>query len=237
MKYNIVILISFLFCSSVFSQDISYFKFYQLNTDDLKKEFPDLEEVNINELNLCIDNNIEDIHNTEKIRYSSKKIPGIIFEAYIKNKNITKIYLTDNYGGNFPLNIFFDNSLLKLKNFTENNELPKDCLNYKCLSGKNLYFLVETNKNGTPKHTIYEYFYEKRTNERIDRIIDYFYEDDTKNSNNVPLFLVNGRETIKNQIKNILLEHINVVTILKGDVAKAVYGTKGKNGVVVIALK
>ena len=52
-----------------------------------------------------------------------------------------------------------------------------------------------------------------------------------------PIFIVDGKELTKKEFEDIHPEHVESVSVFKGKKANTIYGTKGKNGVVVITKK
>ena len=68
------------------------------------------------------------------------------------------------------------------------------------------------------------------------------YEDSTKiniitDNGKDPIYIINGKELTKEEIKEISPDQIESVSVLKGENAEAKYGEKGKNGVVIIQKK
>ncbi|AXG72239.1 TonB-dependent receptor SusC [Kordia sp. SMS9] len=52
-----------------------------------------------------------------------------------------------------------------------------------------------------------------------------------------PLFIIDGKEVSNKKFKDLDAEHIETMTVLKGDSATAKYGEKAKNGVIIIKTK
>jgi hypothetical protein len=52
-----------------------------------------------------------------------------------------------------------------------------------------------------------------------------------------PLIIVNGKETTAEEVKKISPDQIAELTVLKRESAIAIYGEKGKHGVMLITLK
>jgi TonB-dependent SusC/RagA subfamily outer membrane receptor len=59
----------------------------------------------------------------------------------------------------------------------------------------------------------------------------------TDKNDEKPLFVLDGKIISEDQLKNIKPDDIKSIEVLKDESAKAVYGEKGKNGVVIIKLK
>ena len=62
-------------------------------------------------------------------------------------------------------------------------------------------------------------------------------KSDYLNDGNSPLFILDGFETTLTKIKDMDMNRIQSITILKDASAKAIYGSKGANGVIVIETK
>jgi hypothetical protein len=58
-----------------------------------------------------------------------------------------------------------------------------------------------------------------------------------KDIKTLPILFVDGKETTAEEAKKISPDQIAELTVLKGEAAKALYGEKGKDGVMLITLK
>ena len=58
-----------------------------------------------------------------------------------------------------------------------------------------------------------------------------------KDIKTLPILFVDGKETTAEEAKKISADQIAELTVLRGEAAKALYGEKGKDGVMLITLK
>ncbi|MBL0146594.1 MAG: N-acetylmuramoyl-L-alanine amidase [Chitinophagaceae bacterium] len=71
------------------------------------------------------------------------------------------------------------------------------------------------------------------------QIKDYTYSPQLiiNDNNSKALYIINGKEVVKNELDEIDPERITDVRVLKGATATQIYGDKGKNGVVIVNIK
>lgn len=60
---------------------------------------------------------------------------------------------------------------------------------------------------------------------------------DFENSDTKPLFILDGKEIIKNELNNLDPNKIESINVIKDNSATTIYGEKGKNGVIIITSK
>ena len=247
MKKTILILI-LLFSIKLISQQkneirLSEIKLCELTLDDLKQKDIDLKQITLEEMDLCSDGFVQDGRFENRIGYSSKLYPGVIFQKYDSNSNlIAKIHLTKDFKGFLP-----DGKYIDLKNIKAQEIITKyDSLNVWTSRGcsdylginknKELYFYVRLNKNKEPRYPIDDKYYSEQQIEGVDIIAD-CYSTQKSTSESRPLYLVDGKEVTEKIIFEIKPNDVESINVLKDLSATKKYGEKGKNGVIEIFLK
>lgn len=246
MRKALILLVLFI-SIKIFSQNnntinLSKIKFCDLSIDDLKKEDPELKEVKLEEMDLCSDGFVQDGRFENRIGYQSKFYPGVIFQKYQSDNNIiAKIHLTKEFKGFLP-----DGNYVEIKNLKADDIIKKyDSLNSWTSRGcsdywgikKNdqIYFYVKINKDKKPQYPVDEKYYSEQLIQGIDILSDcYSYYEKAKIT---PLYIIDGKETTEELIRDIKPEDVDSITVLKDKSAVEKYGDKGKNGVIEIFLK
>ncbi|MFV8343037.1 hypothetical protein [Flavobacterium sp. XS2P39] len=246
MRKTLILLV--LFNSiKIFSQNssvinLSKINFCELSIDDLKREYPDLKEVILEEMDLCSDGFRQDGRFENKIGYESKLFPGVIFQKYRPDNNaVAKIHLTKEFKGFLPDGNYIEVKTLKasdiLKKYDSlNSWTSRGCSDYLGIKKNDqLYFYVKINKSKKPQYPIDDKYYSDQFIEGIDIISDcYSYYENTKNR---PLYIVDGKEETEEIISDLKPEDVDSITVLKDKSAIEKYGQKGKDGVIEIFLK
>ena len=247
MKKTIPILI-LLFSLKSISQEkneirLSEIKLCELTIDNLKQNDSDLKQINLEEMDLCSDGFVQDGRFENRIGYSSKLYPGVIFQKYDTNSNlIAKIHLTKDFKGFLP-----DGKYIDLKNIKAEEIIAKydsldvwtsrGCSDYLGINrNKKLYFFVKLNKEKEPRYPIDEKYYSEQQIEGIDIVAD-CYALQRNTSESKPLYLVDGKEVTEKNIAELKPDDVESINVLKELSATKKYGEKGKNGVIEIFLK
>ena len=247
MKKTIVILIILLSIKS-FSQQkndirLSEIKLCELTLDLLKQMDIDLKQITLEEMDLCSDGFVQDGRFENRIGYSSKLYPGVIFQIYDKNSNsIAKIHLTKDFKGFLP-----DGKYIDLKNIKAEEIIAKydsldvwtsrGCSDYLGINrNKEIFFYVKINKKKEPLYPIDDKYYSEQQIEGID-IVANCYATQKNIAESKPLYLVDGKEVTEKIIVEIKPDDVESINVLKDLSATKKYGEKGKNGVIEIYLK
>jgi hypothetical protein len=247
MKKTILLLI-LLFSIKSFSQQkneirLSEIKLCELTLDDLKQNDIDLKKITLEEMDLCSDGFVQDGRFENRIGYSSKLYPGVIFQKYDSNSNlIAKIHLTKDFKGFLPDGKYIDLKSIKAKEIIAKYDslnvwTSRGCSDYLGINrNKELYFYVKLNKNKEPRYPIDDKYYSEQEIEGIDIIAD-CYATQKNTSDSKPLYLVDGKEVTEKIIAEIKPDDVESINVLKDLSATKKYGEKGKNGVIEIFLK
>lgn len=247
MKKTILLLILLFSLKSISQQKngirLSEIKLCEFTLDDIKQNDVDLKQITLEEMDLCSDGFVQDGRFENRIGYSSKLYPGVIFQKYDTNSNlIAKIHLTKDFVGFLP-----DGKYIDLRNIKASEIIAKydsldvwtsrGCSDYLGINrNKELYFYVKLNKNKEPRYPIDDRFYSEQQIEGIDIIADCYVTQ--KNTSDIkPLYLVDGKEVTEKIIAVIKPDDVESINVLKDLSATKKYGEKGKNGVIEIFLK
>lgn len=222
--------------------NLSKIKFCELTIDNLKSEDADLKEVKLEEMDLCTDGFVQDGRFENRIGYESKLYPGIIFQKYQSDNNtVAKIHLTKEFKGFLPDGSYIEMETLKagdiLKKYDSlNSWTSRGCSDYWGIKKDNqIYFYVKINKDKKPQYPVDEKYYSEQLIQGIDIISDcYSFYEKTKNK---PLYIVDGKETTEEIIRDLKPEDVDSIIVLKDKNAVEKYGEKGNNGVIEIHLK
>jgi hypothetical protein len=248
MKQIFTILI-LLFSIKSFSQQndtikLSQIKFCELTLDNLKQNDANLIQVNLEEMDLCSDGFVQDGRFENRIGYTTKLYPGVIFQKYQSNLNtIAKIHLTKDFKGYLPDGNFVDLKYLKAKDILQKYDsldvwTSRGCSDYLGINkNKELFFYVKLNKNKEPRYPIDAKYYSEQPIEGIDIVSDCysFYEKNTPKIQ--PLFILDGKEINEEVLERIKPEDVESINVIKEKNAIDKYGEKGKNGVIEIFSK
>lgn len=247
MKKSIIILI-LLFSIKSFSQEkdvirLSEIKLCELTLDILKHNDADLKQINLEEMDLCSDGFVQDGRFENRIGYTSKFYPGVIFQKYRSDFNsIAKIHLTKDFKGYLPDGTYIDLKTIKAREvIAKYNNLDiwtsRGCSDYLGINkDKEIYFYVKLNKNKEPRYPIDDKYYSEQQIEGIDIVSD-CYSIQQMTSKSQPLYIVEGKEVTEEIIAAIKPDDVESINVLKDISATKKYGEKGKNGVIEIYLK
>ena len=238
-----------LICISSFSQQrdtirLSKIKFCDLTLENLKLKNPELKQVSLEEMDLCSDGFTSDARFENRIGYTTKLYPGVIFQKYQSNINgIAKIHLTKEFKGYLPDGTYLDLEKTKAKDILEKYEnldvwTSRGCSDYLGINkNKEIYFYVALNKNKEPRYPIDAKYYLEQPILGIDIVADcysYYYKKEVKVQ---PLFILEGKEVNQEVLEILDPNDVDSINVLKDKNAIDKYGEKGKNGVIEIFLK
>ena len=222
--------------------DLSKIKFCELTIDELKKEDAELKEVKLEEMDLCSDGFVQDGRFVNRVGYESKLYPGVIFQKYQSDNNaVAKIHLTKDFKGLLPDGNYVEIKTLKaedvLKQYDKlNSWTSRRCSEYYGIKKDDqIYFYVKINKDKKPQYPVDEKHNSEQFIQGIDIISDcYSYYEKTKLK---PLYIVDGKETTEEIIRDLKPENVDSMTVLKDKNAIEKYGEKAIGGVIEIYLK
>ncbi|HEX4372841.1 MAG TPA: hypothetical protein VHZ50_05985, partial [Puia sp.] len=156
---------------------ISNFCLCKTTLDDLKKLDPQLQEIKVEEMDMCNDGFAQDSRFINGKGYYSIKYPGMIFQKDDDNDFISKIRLTKDFIGYLPDETFINMKTLLAKDVIK--VYPKyattwgsrGCSDYWNLSNDTLSFFVKIDKNKKPQYPVDEVYYGEKPIEGIDLVI------------------------------------------------------------------
>ena len=222
--------------------NLSKIKFCELTIDDLRNEDAELKEVKLEEMDLCTDGFVQDGRFENRIGYESKLYPGVIFQKYQSDNNaVAKIHLTMEFKGYLPDGKYIDVKALKAKDIIQKYDsleywTSRGCSDYWGIKKDDkIYFYVKINKDKKPQYPVDEKYYSEQFVQGIDIISDcYSFYEKTKIK---PLYIVEGKETTEEMIRDLSPDDVDSITVLKDENAIEKYGEKAKGGVIEIYLK
>lgn len=245
---KISIILILLFSIKSFSQQkdairLSDIKLCNLTLEDLKQNDADLKQVNLEEMNLCSDEFVEDGRFENRIGYTSKLYPGVIFQKYHKDLNIiAKIHLSKDFKGYLPDGTYVDLKTIQASEIIAKYDsldiwTSRGCSDYLGINrNKEIYFYVKLNQKKKPRYPIDNKYYSEQQIEGIDIVSD-CYSIQQNEQKIQPLYIVDGKEVTEKIIAEIKPDDVDSINVLKEVSATEKYGEKGKNGVIEIFLK
>ncbi|MGL2967299.1 hypothetical protein [Flavobacterium sp. XGLA_31] len=244
---NTSLLLLLLISFEAFSQnnkivDLSKIRLCELTIDNLKEQDSNLKQVELEEMDMCSDEFVQDRRFENRIGYESELYPGVIFQKYQTDDIIiAKIHLKREFKGYLP-----DGNYIELKTLKASDVLKKydsletwtsrGCSDYWGIKKDDkLNFYVKIDKDKKPQYPVDIKYYSDQYIQGIDIISDcYSYNQKTKAN---PLYIVDGKEVTEEFIRDLKPEDVDSITVLKDKSAVDKYGVKGKNGVLEIKLK
>lgn len=223
---------------------LSEIKFCELTIDNIKEKDAEIIQVDLEEMDMCSDGFVADGRFENRIGYTTKLYPGVIFQKYETNLNaIAKIHLTKDFEGYLP-----DGNYVNLKNLKAKDILGKyDSLNIWTSRGcsdylginknKELFFYVKLNKKKEPRYPIDAKYYSEQQIEGIDIVSDCYSFFGINTPKIQPLYILDGKEINQEVLEKIKPEDVDSINVLKEKSAFNKYGEKGKNGVIEIYSK
>ena len=223
---------------------LSEIKFCELTLDHLKEKDAEMIQVNLEEMDMCSDGFVADGRFENRIGYTTKLYPGVIFQKYETNVNsIAKIHLTKDFKGYLPDGNYVDLKYLKAKDILKKYDsldvwTSRGCSDYLEINkNKELFFYVKLNKKKEPRYPIDAKYYSEQQIVGIDIVSDCHSFFGINTPKIQPLYVLDGKEIDKKILETIKPEDIESINVLKDKSAIDKYGEKGKNGVIEIFLK
>lgn len=223
---------------------LSEIKFCELTLDNLKEKDAEIIQVNLEEMDMCSDGFVTDGRFENRIGYTTKLYPGIIFQKYETNVNsIAKIHLTKDFKGILPDGNYVDLKCLKAKDILKKYDsldvwTSRGCSDYLGINkNKELFFYVKLNQEKEPRYPIDAKYYSEQQIVGIDIVSDCHSFFGINTPNIQPLYILDGKEINQEILETIKPEDVESINVIKGKNAIDKYGEKGKNGVIEIFSK
>lgn len=226
---------------------VSGFCLCQASVADLKKLDSELEEVPVEEMDLCKDGFVQDTRFVNSKGFSSKKYPGLIFQKSTDNDFISKIRLTKNFVGSLP-----DGTPINMKTLTAKDVLKiypgvdtwksRGCSDYWNLSNDTLSFFVKIDKSKTPQYPVDEAYYAEKPIEGIDLVVSCYSIFERANNRykqlgNEPVFFIDSVNVTRIELQQYQPTDIVAITVYKDANAIRLLGEQGKYGAVYVKTK
>lgn len=223
---------------------LSEIKFCELTLDNLKEKDAEMIQVNLEEMDMCSDGFVADGRFENRIGYTTKLYPGVIFQKYKTNVNsIAKIHLTKDFKGYLPDGNYVDLKYLKAKDILKKYDsldvwTSRGCSDYLGINkNKELFFYVKLNKKKEPRYPIDAKYYSEQQIVGIDIVSDCHSFFGINTPKTQPLYFLDGKEIDKKILETIKPDDVESINVLKDKSAIDKYGEKGKNGVIEIFSK
>ena len=224
--------------------NLSEIKFCELTLDNLKEKDAEMIQVNLEEMDMCADGFTVDGRFENRIGYTTKLYPGVIFQKYDTNVNaVAKIHLTKDFEGYLPDGNYVNLKHLKAKDILEKYDnldvwTSRGCSDYLGINkNKELFFYVKLNQKKEPRYPIDVEYYSEQQIEGIDIVSDCHSFFGINTSKIQPLYILDGKEINQEILETIKPEDVESVNVLKDTSALDKYGNKGINGVIEIFSK
>jgi hypothetical protein len=227
---------------------VSGFCLCKTTVEELKTLDSNLQEINVEEMDLCNDGFVQDRRFINGKGYYSKKFPGIIFQKDNDNDLISKIRLTKDFAGNLP-----DGTPVNMKTLLAKDVIniypaydktwgSRDCSNYWNLSNDTLSFFVRIDSTKKPRYPLDEAYYLEKPIEGIDLAIscyslfnktDHFslFADDE------PVFFLDSIRVNIGVVKEYQPSEIAFISVYKNADSLKITEPNAKNGIVYITTK
>ncbi|HEY8895048.1 MAG TPA: hypothetical protein VIM79_09550 [Niastella sp.] len=207
----------------------------------------DLQEIAVEEMDMCNDGFAEDARFVNRKGYYSKKYPGIIFQKSNDDDHISKIRLTKGFTGSLP-----DGTPIDMKTLTAKDVLKvypqfdtwrsRGCSDYWNLTNDTLSFFVKIDKTKQPQYPVDEAYYSTRPIEGIDLVISCYSvfknaEKRHKPEQADPVFFIDSVHVSKRELEKYQPTEIATLTVYKDSNAIKLIGEQGKYGVIYIETK
>jgi hypothetical protein len=223
---------------------LSEIKFCELTLDNLKGKDAEIFQVDLEEMDMCSDGFVADGRFENRIGYTTKLYPGVIFQKYETNINaIAKIHLTKDFEGYLPDGNYVNLRHLKAKDILEKYDnldvwTSRGCSDYLEINkNKELFFYVKLNQKKEPRYPIDAKYYSEQQIEGIDIVSDCYSFFGINTPKIQPLYILDGKEINEEILGTIKPENVESINVIKEKGAIDKYGEKGKNGVIEIFSK
>lgn len=226
---------------------ISGFCLCKTTITDLKNIDSELQEVAVEEMDMCKDGFVQDARFINRKGYQSKKYPGMIFQKDNDNDFVTKIRLTKDFVGQLPDGTAVNMNTLLAKNVL--TAYPKfdtwssrGCSDYWKLSNDTLSFFVKIDKDKKPQYPVDEHYYSEKPIEGIDLVVSCYGISEKANNRyqqlfNDPVFFIDSVNVTRIELQEFQPTEIALVTVYKDANAIKLVGPQGKYGATYIETK
>ena len=198
-------------------------------------------------MDMCKDGFVQDARFVNRIGYSSKKYPGIIFQKDNDNDFISKIRLTKEFIGKLPdgttinMNYLLTKDVLKVYPKFDTWK-SRGCSDYWKLTNDTLSFYVKIDKDKKPQYPVDEAYYSEKPIEGIDLVVSCYSIFEKANNRykqlfNDPVFFIDSINVTRIELQQYQPTEIAVVTVYKDTNAIKIVGEQGKFGAVYVETK
>lgn len=235
---------------SILAKKISIGKLCLCKTtlSELRNADPQIQEVKVEEMDLCPDGFTTDGRFINGKGYYSSLYPGIIFQKDELTDYISKIRLTKAYSGPLPdgriINVktMLGKDVIKLYPGYDSSWQSRGCSDYWNLTNDTLSFFIKIDKAKQPQYPIDEPYYLTKPVEGIDLVVSCYSIFDKaihpyKQLLNDPVFFIDSVNVTRLELQQYNPNDIALLTVFKGQHAIDLIGEQGNNGVIYIQTK
>jgi len=222
----------------------------QTTVSILKQQYPDLKEVDLNEMDVPKECFGQDARYVAGKGYITGKQIGLIFQKDQESDQISKIRLTKQFKGYLPNGKYINMSKLILKELSNLYPELKDkwgsrgCSEYWNFSNDTISFFVKINVNKKPQFPIDEAYYMNKPIEGIDLMISCYslenQEDDIilPDESKDPVYLLDSVQVNKTIISHLEPVEIAYISVYKDTLKiKKIFKGEAKRGLIYIETK
>ena len=216
---------------------------------DLKALDNELQEVNVEEMDLCNDGFTQDARFDNGRGYYSKKYPGVIFQKDNGDDDfISKIRLTKDFVGNLPdgtpvnMKTLLAKDVVKLYPAYDKSWGSRECSNYWNLSNDTLSFFVKIDSSKKPRYPLDEAYYLEKPIEGIDLIMScysIFHKTDkfVLFPADEPMYFLDSVRVNTGVLENYQPTEFAMVSVYKNADSLKINDPNAKNGVIYFTTK
>ncbi|WP_285055313.1 hypothetical protein [Pedobacter ginsengisoli] len=226
---------------------ISSFSLCGTSVTELKKDYADLHEVAVEEMDFSSRCEPLDSRYVAKKGYATSKQPGLIFQQGKNGDLIGKIRLTTDYKGVFTDGKDINVSQLKAKDVFERFPALKgkwgsrDCSDYWNISNDTISFFVKIDRAKKPLYPIDEAYYLEQPVVGIDLVLSCFVSSgehvNLVETTNDPVFIIDSLRMFRDEMQIVDPNTIAAVTVYKDKNATDRFGPEAENGLIYIETK
>lgn len=227
---------------------VSGFCLCQTTVTQLKALDDNLQEVNVEEMNICNDGFTQDGRFINGKGYYSAKYPGIIFQKDDDNDFISKIRLTKDFVGKLPdgtpinMKTLLAKDVIKLYPAYDKSWGSRDCSNYWNLSNDTLSFFIKIDSARKRRYPLDEAYYLEKPVEAIDLLMScysIFHKTDkfVLFPADEPMYFLDSIRVNSGVLDNYQPKEIAMVSVYKNTDSLKINDPNAKNGVIYITTK
>ena len=226
---------------------IAGFSLCGTSVTELKKNYADLREVAVEEMDFSSRCEPLDSRYVAKKGYVTAKQPGIIFQQEQNGDLIGKIRLTTTYKGLFTDGQDIDVSKLKAKDVFERFPALKgkwgsrDCSDYWSFSNDTISFFVKIDPAKKPQYPVDETYYLEQPVVGVDLVLSCYVPSGESfklvETTNDPVFILDSVRLFRDGMQSVNPNDIATVTVYKDKNATDRFGPEAKNGLIYIETK